>query len=164
MKRTRATIGMLVGFVQLVKAILPIVIGVALLGGGAIWVGLKIWSKLESIRINKNAEKPPIENRLVVATIAPPTPSQLPPVIQTEELLADAIESAGADGVRLFITSDRGVLYLHIPAPCDLYASGDGITWTYGMTFYEPEILIVSPDASMALFRALPIRSPDKTE
>lgn len=55
------------------RAILPVVIGVGLLGGGAVWIGLKIWSKIASFEMRENAK--PVDRGL--AAITSPTTSDL---------------------------------------------------------------------------------------
>lgn len=140
------------------SAIIPAVIGLGLLGGGAIWLGLKLWSKIESIQIKNNAKPANIENRLVaVATVLPPAPT----APASESAPDFALAAAPSEpSIRLGIhPAGPGVIEVEIPGRCDVHWSRDGGEWWY--LGYYPEATNEAFDTTlepMLFFRAHAVR------
>lgn len=124
-------------FPLVVSAFLVWVVGIGIIGGGAAWLGIKAWSKIMSVQMKRNADKPAdVENRLAANSVAAPS-SPAPEVSLLASPVEETVRTSGPMGIILGVEAIPGGIEVRIPGPCQVDWSPDLQSWFYWRTYDE---------------------------
>lgn len=137
------------------------IVGAVIIGGGIIglgfWGGLKIWSVIMSAQMRANARK---ANE--VAAVSTPDPGTVDVVAAQPERVdvepAAVLGPSQPPAVVLTVEPGNGVIYVQIPAFCQVEYSTDLQTWEFLGIFNEPATEIFGCDGGAMFFRGRAVR------